>query len=99
MAYGRSKMLLNGEVVTPKPVRLHRVVQNPEDDSRRELDALRSTNARLMGELVALKEREALAQRLADRDDLTGLYNRRPMLELLDSAVSERAALAHTVCL
>ena len=97
MAYGRSKMLLNGEVVTPKPVRLHRVVQNPEDDSRRELDALRSTNARLMGELVALKEREALAQRLADRDDLTGLYNRRRMLELLDSAVSEAAQLRQCV--
>ena len=97
MAYGRSKMLLNGEVVTPKPVRLHRVVQNPEDDSRRELDALRSTNARLMRELAALKEREALAQRLADRDDLTGLYNRRRMLELLDSAVSEAAQLRQCV--
>jgi diguanylate cyclase len=97
MAYGRSKMLLNGEVVTPKPVQLRRVVQNPEDDSRRELDALRSTNARLMRELVALKEREALAQRLADRDDLTGLYNRRRMLELLESAVSEAAQLRQCV--
>ena len=59
MAYGRSKMLLNGEVVTPKPVQLHRVVRSPGEDSRRELDALRSTNARLMRELTALKEREA----------------------------------------
>jgi diguanylate cyclase (GGDEF)-like protein len=97
MAYGRSKMLLNGEVLTPKPVRLHGVVRSPGEDSRRELDALRSTNARLMRELAALKERGALAQRLADRDDLTGLYNRRRMLELLDSAVSEAAQLRQCV--
>ena len=97
MAYGRSKMLLNGEAVTPKAVQLRGVVRSPDDDSRRELDALRSTNARLMRELAALKEREALAQRLADRDDLTGLYNRRRMLELLDSAVSEAAQLRQCV--
>jgi diguanylate cyclase (GGDEF)-like protein len=97
MAYGRSKMLLNGEVLTPKPVQLRGVVRSPSEDSRRELDALRSTNARLMRDLAALKEREALAQRLADRDDLTGLYNRRRMLELLDSAVSEAAQLRQCV--
>ena len=97
MAYGRSKMLLNGEVVTPKPVQLRSVVRSPDDDSRRELDALRSTNARLMRELIALKEREARAQRLADRDDLTGLYNRRRMLELLDSAISEAVQLRQCV--
>ena len=97
MAYGRSKMLLNGEAVTPKAVQLHGVVRSPDDDSRRELDALRSTNARLMRELTALKEREATAQRLADRDDLTGLYNRRRMLELLDSAISEAAQLRQCV--
>jgi diguanylate cyclase (GGDEF)-like protein len=97
MAYGRSKMLLNGEVLTPKPVQLHGVVRSSSEGSRRELDALRSTNARLMRELAALKEREALAQRLADRDDLTGLYNRRRMLELLESAVSEAAQLRQCV--
>jgi diguanylate cyclase (GGDEF)-like protein len=90
-------MLLNGEAVTPKAVQLHGVVRSPDDDSRRELDALRSTNARLMRELTALKEREATAQRLADRDDLTGLYNRRRMLELLDSAISEAAQLRQCV--
>jgi diguanylate cyclase (GGDEF)-like protein len=90
-------MLLNGEVVAPKPVQLHTVVRSPEHDPRRELDALRSTNARLIRELAALKESEARAQRLADRDDLTGLYNRRRMLELLDSAVSEAAQLGQCV--
>ena len=97
MAYGRSKMLLDGEVVTPKPAQLHRVMRSPDDDSSRQLDALRSTNARLIRELAALKEREALAQRLADRDDLTGLYNRRRMLELLDSAIGEAAQLQQCV--
>jgi diguanylate cyclase (GGDEF)-like protein len=36
-----------------------------------------------------LKQREAQAQRLADRDGLTGLYNRRKMLELLESSMSD----------
>jgi diguanylate cyclase (GGDEF)-like protein len=93
MAYGRSnKMLLNGEVMTSSPVALRSVVRNT-GESHRELESLRSTNARLMRELAALKEREAQAQRLADRDGLTGLYNRRRMLELLDSAIAEAAAL------
>ena len=46
-----------------------------------------------MRELAALKQREAQAQRLADRDGLTGLYNRRRMLELLDSAIVEATQL------
>src|SRR6202046_5367021 len=89
MSYGRGKMLLNGDVMASKPVQLRRVVRNPDDDARGELDALRSTNARLLRELAALKEREAQAQRLADRDGLTGLYNRRRMLELLKSSIAE----------
>jgi len=97
MSYSRGKMLLNGDVMASKPVQLHRVVRNPDDDARGELDALRSTNARLLRELAALKEREAQAQRLADRDGLTGLYNRRRMLELLDSAINEAAQLHQCV--
>ena len=75
MAYARSKVLSN----------------DYSPDERRELDTLRATNARLMRELAALQEREAQAQQLADRDGLTGLYNRRRMLELLESAVDEAA--------
>src|SRR6202789_1534313 len=97
MAYGRSKMLLNGEVLTPKPVQLRGVVRSPSEDSRRELDALRSTNARLMRDLAALRGGEALARRLPDCAGLPGLYNRRRMLELLDSAVSEAAQLRQCV--
>jgi len=89
MGYGRSKMLLNGSVMTRSAPPLHSVVRAPEDDG--ELEALRSQNARLQRELAALQEREAQALRLADRDGLTGLYNRRRMLELLDAAIADAA--------
>jgi diguanylate cyclase (GGDEF)-like protein len=88
MAYGRSKMLLNGEVMRSAVPPLRRVERDPTD-THRELETLRATNAQLVRELAALKEREAQAQRLADRDALTGLYNRRRMLELLEAAISE----------
>src|SRR5450432_572399 len=78
MAYGRNKMLLGGELVSPST--LHSVMRDP-DDEHRELQVLRCTNAHLMRELAELRTREAEAQRLADRDGLTGLYNRRRMPE------------------
>jgi diguanylate cyclase (GGDEF)-like protein len=53
------------------------------------MDALRSINARLLREIAVLKEREAQALRLADRDGLTGLYNRRRMSELVGAAIGE----------
>ena len=90
MAYGRSKMLLNGELMPSVAPSLRSVVRNP-NDARRELELLRATNAHLLRELAALKEREAQTQRLADRDGLTGLYNRRRMMELLESAITEAA--------
>jgi diguanylate cyclase (GGDEF)-like protein len=83
-------MLLNGDVV-PSAARPLRSVERPSSNARRELDILRATNAHLVRELAALKEREAETQRLADRDGLTGLYNRRRMMELLDSAITEAA--------
>jgi diguanylate cyclase len=55
----------------------------------REIESLRAANDQLRRDLAALKVREAETQRLADRDDLTGLYNRRRMLELLESAISD----------
>jgi len=56
-----------------------------------ELSALRAINARLLREIEVLKEREAHALRLADRDGLTGLYNRRRMSELLADEIAESA--------
>jgi diguanylate cyclase (GGDEF)-like protein len=63
----------------------------PFSDEEDEIAALRADNAQLRLELSVLKEREAQAQSLADRDGLTGLYNRRRMLELLDASILEAA--------
>jgi diguanylate cyclase (GGDEF)-like protein len=63
--------------------------------TKAELDTLRSINARLLREIDVLKEREAQALKLADRDGLTGLYNRRRMSELLDEAILEASAQHH----
>jgi len=54
----------------------------------REIESLRAINAHLLRELAVLKAREAETQKLADRDGLTGLYNRRRMLELLEAAIA-----------
>ena len=96
MAYGRSKMLLNGKEMPAGAPPVHSVPLNLSDE-RREIDSLRATNARLVRELAALQEREAQARRLAARDDLTGLYNRRRMLELLDAAIAAAAAQRRSV--
>jgi diguanylate cyclase (GGDEF)-like protein len=54
-----------------------------------EIESLRSINEQLRRELAALKAREAETKRLADRDELTGLYNRRCMLEMLEAAIGD----------
>jgi diguanylate cyclase len=56
-----------------------------------EIDTLRLINARLMREIADLKQREAHALSLADRDGLTGLYNRRRLTELLEAAIEDAA--------
>src|SRR6185312_17405484 len=92
MAYGRNKMPLNGageiELARAQPPRS--VMPNARVD-RREVDNLRLINARLVREIAVLKEREAQTQKLADRDALTGLYNRRRLFELLYLAIAEAA--------
>jgi diguanylate cyclase (GGDEF)-like protein len=60
-----------------------------------QLATLRSINARLLREIETLKEREAHALRLADRDGLTGLYNRRRMSELIAAAIEEARRGGH----
>jgi diguanylate cyclase (GGDEF)-like protein len=62
-----------------------------------ELDTLRSINAHLVRQVALLRQREAQALQLADRDGLTGLYNRRCMCELLDTAVEEASRQNHLV--
>jgi diguanylate cyclase (GGDEF)-like protein len=88
MPDGQTKMLLNGGAMVSGGASLRNRARTAGDE-RRELEALRCTNAQLMRELTELRAREAETQRLADRDGLTGLYNRRRMLELLDAAIAE----------
>jgi diguanylate cyclase (GGDEF)-like protein len=71
---------------------LVRCTTRNRQSAKAELETLRSINARLLREIDALKEREAHALKLADRDGLTGLYNRRRMSELLEQSVLEASA-------
>ena len=66
-------------------------------DANRTILTLRSINSQLVRQVAALKEREAQAQRLADRDALTGLFNRRKMTEILERCVSDASQLNHRV--
>jgi diguanylate cyclase (GGDEF)-like protein len=66
-------------------------------DDAREIETLRSVNAELVREIALLKQREAQAQRLADRDGLTGLYNRRRMSEFLEAAIAQASQQSHRV--
>ncbi len=71
------------------------IARGRSTQSAAEVAALRSINARLLREIAVLKEREAHALRLADRDGLTGLYNRRRMSELVAAAVDEAKRDGH----
>ena len=90
MAYARSKLLLNDELSRSGSRTLRSLARNITDEQF-ELQKLRSINAHLVREIAILKEREVQALQRADRDGLTGLYNRRRMLELLDSAIQDAA--------
>jgi diguanylate cyclase len=80
---------------TPMPIVHAERAETPLSDAAAEVAALRSINARLLREIAVLKEREAHALRLADRDGLTGLYNRRRMSELVAAAIDEAKRGGH----
>lgn len=93
MAFGRSKLYQSGDVVELGDVSLSSV--SPDGplprtlaEARRELRTLRLINAQLVRQIGESRLREAQALSLADRDGLTGVYNRRRLLELLDEALS-----------
>jgi diguanylate cyclase (GGDEF)-like protein len=93
MAYAETHVALDDDgLVDPAPLRdaaansRGRRITSAE---LREIESLRAMNAHLLRELAALKAREEETKRLADRDGLTGLYNRRRMLELLEGAISD----------
>jgi len=93
MAYVPGKSLRNDMAAVNaagRPARLPLRALTPSlAGTRHELEKLRATNKQLRDELAALREREAQAQRLADRDGLTGLFNRRRMMELVQTAIDE----------
>lgn len=90
MAYGGIKLAANGASVSSGAHVLHDMSDAPlADDEVDELERLRAINAHLRQELQILRQREAEALQLADRDGLTGLYNRRRMLEMLEAAIAD----------
>jgi diguanylate cyclase (GGDEF)-like protein len=95
MSSGRSRLYDDAEVALRGDVGARAVSKREtaleSREMRREIDTLRSINAHLVRQIAVLKQREAHAQRLADRDGLTGLYNRRRMLELLDASIDDAA--------
>jgi len=102
MAHGKSRLYDDAAVVLNSDVTVAAVSaqSDPASDireARLEIDALRSINAQLVREVAALKRRETHALRLADRDGLTGLYNRRRMFELLGGAIADAARHDHRV--
>jgi diguanylate cyclase (GGDEF)-like protein len=97
MAYGRTKVAANEESspagAAPRATPALRLAS----DQMREVESLQSQNAALMQELAALKAREAETQKLAERDGLTGLYNRRRMFELLEASIADAAGQGQSV--
>ncbi len=97
MSYGRYKHLVSTPVSEPSHLR-HLLADTEEsrevlaDRRQLELERLRSINTHLLREIEALRAREAEAQSLADRDGLTGLYNRRRMQEVLDQVIADAKA-------
>ncbi|HEX3846202.1 MAG TPA: diguanylate cyclase [Steroidobacteraceae bacterium] len=97
MPYARSKPALRDDEEAALPAQpLFDLARGPAMEQR-EVVRLRALNARLLRELAALKEREAQAQHLADRDALTGLYNRRKLTELLGAAIDDAARRSELV--
>ena len=108
MSYGRSKLYdracvaETGDIAAAAVSAVNTKVPSSRepphgDAAAREIETLRSINAHLVRQVALLKQREAHAQRLADRDGLTGLYNRRRMVELLDVALADAAVRGHQV--
>ncbi len=94
MAYGGGKILLNHQGRPAVRARESDAAGLPTTgEERLELQRLRMSHAQLLRELQALKQREAQIQRLADRDELTGLYGRRRMQELLDTSIAQASQL------
>jgi diguanylate cyclase (GGDEF)-like protein len=95
MACGRSRLYEDGDVAERGNVAAAAVGGHIETSARTLADALceiatlRSINGHLVRQVAELTAREAQALQQADRDGLTGLYNRRKMMDLLETAVAQ----------
>ena len=90
MAVSRSRLLSTDGVPKPAQPHLRSVPAGATPGGvEHELQILRDVNVQLRAELAALKQREAEALRASERDELTGLYTRRRMLEMLDQSIRE----------
>lgn len=93
MPQSHSRLYDNGDIAASGDVAaacVAAVARAPSSlrDARRQIDTLMSINAHLVREIAELRKREAQAQRLAERDGLTGTYNRAKMLDLLQGCVT-----------
>jgi diguanylate cyclase (GGDEF)-like protein len=103
MSCGRSRLYDSGEVAERGSVAAAAVGERADSPSHSlrdalcEIETLRSINGHLVRRIAELTEREAQAQQQADRDGLTGLYNRRKMGDLLETAVTNALKHSHRV--
>jgi diguanylate cyclase (GGDEF)-like protein len=103
MSCGRSRLYDGGRVAEHGSVAVAAVSERGAAPTRSlrdalcEIDTLRSINGHLVRQIAELTEREAQVQQQADRDGLTGLYNRRKMADLLETAVADALKHGHRV--
>ncbi len=90
MAYARSPLYDGDALARAGDVAAASVAQRTSvRDVDAEIETLRSINAHLVRQVALLKQREAQAQQLADRDGLTGLFNRRRLSQSLNAAIAD----------
>jgi diguanylate cyclase (GGDEF)-like protein len=95
MSHGRSELYENGDVAQFGDVGIAAVAPRGVDTA--DVETLRDINAHLIRQIAILKQREAHALQLADRDGLTGLYNRRRLTQTLSAALRQAADRHHCV--
>jgi len=98
MAYARSPLYDGDAVARAGDVAAASVAQRKLVSAvDAEIDTLRSINAHLVRQVALLKQREAQAQQLADRDGLTGLFNRRRLSQSLNAAIADASRARHRI--
>jgi len=102
MSYGKSRLYSSAGIAETGDVSVAAVADDLAPvrslrEAREQIETLKSINAHLVRQLALFKQREAQAQILADRDGLTGLYNRRKLSALLEQSLHEAKLHQHRV--